>query len=78
MNGKAQICDQCGAPMKTRRECEYCGTVYYVGPDVPEPDVFGVQRYMASGSSMVMLWSTMASNHTVLSNIGNGYGRASY
>ncbi len=29
-------CKQCGAPMKTRRQCDYCGTQYYTGPEIPE------------------------------------------
>lgn len=34
--GKALKCEMCGAPMKNRRECEYCGMLYYTGPEVPE------------------------------------------
>lgn len=33
----ALICLRCGAPMKARDKCEYCGTQYdYIGPRVPE------------------------------------------
>ncbi len=31
----AMTCEKCGAPMQTRRKCDYCGTCYYVGPEIP-------------------------------------------
>lgn len=28
-------CDRCGAPMQTNQGCDYCGTQYYLGPELP-------------------------------------------
>lgn len=61
---EALQCKKCGAPMKTRRECGYCGTTYYIGPEIPEQleehgwgIPLGTAAYLSSsyvGSSMAM------------------------
>lgn len=78
MNGKAQICDQCGAPMTTRRQCDYCGTIYYLGPEIPENNWANVSPYVTYGSSFTRIWVTavQASNQTVFMDRGP-HGRAS-
>ena len=52
----AQICEQCGAPMKDRRKCGHCRTEYYIGPDVvdsPFPDMSSMSNYSSISTCMV-------------------------
>lgn len=62
-NAVAMVCDRCGAPMETRRECEYCGTRYYSGPEVPEFTWLDGER-LSLGS--ITIGSTAAFHPTTL------------
>lgn len=71
----ALICDRCGAPMKTRRECRYCGTVYYLGPELPEPNFMTMENYMHYGSSFSMILHSGMTRDDLLPSPGFVAGR---
>ena len=40
MSGRVCQCPQCGAPRVGQRECEYCGSVFYLGPELPNTKAY--------------------------------------
>lgn len=67
----ALVCEMCGAPMKTRRECEHCQTVYYTGPDVPQ---FPQQPWNLSGFNSASTIPVMMYNDFQTSGYPTPYG----
>lgn len=57
-NSTALICERCGAPMLTRRECHYCGTLYYTGPDLSEQENVNSFRQGMYATSYSITWGS--------------------
>jgi len=63
-------CEKCGGPMMTRRECPWCRTKYFEGPDLPdEPlDYFGMNTgtMMSSSTAVHMGYPNTATASNVV------------
>ena len=68
-------CEMCGAPMKDRKECMYCGTCYYIGPELQEkpPEFMGMSAGLAMNSSAAVFSTCMVGGTQNLVLTGYGY-----
>jgi hypothetical protein len=61
----ALICERCGAPLANPQLCDYCGTQFYLGPQVTPPapnNIVGIEQQIWSSRVVYMRdYSTNAS-----------------